>query len=574
MTNPNHVTTPQPELTDAEKAVFSLDTLNEWRTKQFGILAQLRANSGFSTDQGYVQEFDNSIESTLDDFLASKGIDNSSANYDEVRALFREASVDNFTEDEWGNSPVSRRVAGSSDTQSESDKFAERISARLETPEATELETDLSDAEWDEIKSEYNEYLSKYAEMLADRSKSMVERAKTREDINKLKEEATGYVSGLATKLMNDMEADGKTEQEIAAGVEAFVNEQMDSLMQAMEQHRQDEYEQSSVFMKRIYDTWAKWTTQSTNEEGKTKFFSKGRAKKLLATAAPAALVVGAVGAFAPVAIAGGTVAAVAGGATLAFRSIGRKLAGGFLDRKSTDKKLAAAQTEDMKRAYEASIAESEVAQRKTIFEVADEYSEHYRKRNLRRTLAGVAVAGTVGLVSGTAAEYASGRLEEADFGRAVDWVKDKFGSNGASEDGPNVNDPTPDAPAQGPVVPDVDTDNDGVPNAQDSAPNNPDIPGDSQGGPDWSEVSHDARWIEHGEGGFQTLQELGVPQEKWEEIWADAGEQFQAEGKTYVMDDGRFGWSEPGRLTNDDLSTLVEAAQRHGELTSFDLAA
>ncbi len=44
--------------------------------------------------------------------------------------------------------------------------------------------------------------------------------------------------------------------------------------------------------------------------------------------------------------------------AAVGFRSIGRSLAGGFLDRKSKDKKLAEEQREEMRAQYEAAMSQ------------------------------------------------------------------------------------------------------------------------------------------------------------------------------------------------------------------------
>lgn len=129
MTNHNQLPDAQPTLTDKEQSVFSLDTLSEWRSRQYSILSGLREADNFS-NTNYIDDFNASIETTLNEFLSEKNITPDSPNYDEIRALFREASIDNITEDEWGNSPASRGV-DSSDTKSQSDIFGDRIAERL-----------------------------------------------------------------------------------------------------------------------------------------------------------------------------------------------------------------------------------------------------------------------------------------------------------------------------------------------------------------------------------------------------------------------------------------------------------
>jgi hypothetical protein len=129
-TNHNHQPSSQPELSPEERNVLGLTKVNEWRVRQHSILNGLRAHSPSVIDTQYVTDFKNSIESTLDDFLHEQGIDTSAANYDEIRTLFREASIDRINDDEWGNSPSSRGV-DPNDHKSQSDIFAERIAARL-----------------------------------------------------------------------------------------------------------------------------------------------------------------------------------------------------------------------------------------------------------------------------------------------------------------------------------------------------------------------------------------------------------------------------------------------------------
>ncbi|HRJ06641.1 MAG TPA: hypothetical protein PK096_02880 [Candidatus Saccharibacteria bacterium] len=80
-----------------------------------------------------------------------------------------------------------------------------------------------------------------------------------------------------------------------------------------------------------------------------------------------------------------------------------------------------------------------------------------------------------------------------------------------------------------------------------------------------WGDFEPNARIVHPGEGGFQTLKEMGVPEHKWESVWQEAGTKFSDQGKTYVMEDGRFGWSRPMLLTDADLDVLAKAAKRNG---------
>ena len=68
------------------------------------------------------------------------------------------------------------------------------------------------------------------------------------------------------------------------------------------------------------------------------------------------------------------------------------------------------------------------------------------------------------------------------------------------------------------------------------------------------------------GEGGFQTLQEMGVPQERHEEVWEQVGralESSDSDDKVYRMKDGRWGWGSPGKLDDKTLKIIAEIVNR-----------
>lgn len=135
-TTPNHAPTAPNILHDEERAVYDVAKLNEWRTRQYGILHSLQFSNGVYDPEG-LRRFDQTIEETLNDYLRENNIDETSENYDEVRALFRDASVDNITESEWGNSPASRGV-DTNDHVTHQERFEERITQRLDlTPDTT-----------------------------------------------------------------------------------------------------------------------------------------------------------------------------------------------------------------------------------------------------------------------------------------------------------------------------------------------------------------------------------------------------------------------------------------------------
>jgi hypothetical protein len=169
-TTHNHAPVAQGELTDSEKDLISLAKLNEWRSKQYETLTQLRATSGYALDGSYVSQFNDSLDDMLDDFLGQNGVDSMSANYAEVRALFRDASIDKFTEDEWGNSPASRGK-DPNDHKSQSDIFGERIAARLGQPEDPESdsEQEADSLSVEELRRKLNEAREGWATIAAKR---------------------------------------------------------------------------------------------------------------------------------------------------------------------------------------------------------------------------------------------------------------------------------------------------------------------------------------------------------------------------------------------------------------------
>lgn len=476
------------------------------------------------------------------------------------------------------------------------------------TPEIPEVKGEAENAShldeetFDLVVDEVNELLDEYAQKVAKRSRSMIESAKTGADIEAISSELSELVAGLASEMYFDWIEKGASHEYAAMRIDMCIQEWTNDTLRKVEAHRLAEYNNSRPYMQKVYDKWAEWS----QEKG---LFTKGKFWKAATFAVPSAAVgfalaplVGAVGAG----VVTGAVA-VAGG-----RSIARHLANGFL--KKRDKRYAEVQTEqmqlDLSAIYDENAAKAESRtsegnenkkiiprpeERKLdLFEYVNGKSREYRVRNRNRMLAGTAIAATVGLVSATAADWLTNAVGEEDFipsapfGHMPGWLSHNDtgtdGPSGSEADnylipGQNRDDlwgPYGDRDHDGVLNHlDPDMDGDGVANSHDVAPLNPNVSDTVKpGGIDMSEIPRDARWIEHGEGGFQTLKELGVPQEKWEAVWADAGEHFAENGKTYLMEDGRYGWSEPGRMTNADITELVKAARRQGVMLEFAQAA
>jgi hypothetical protein len=181
-TNRNHSPSTSPEFTQQERDVFSIDKLNEWRDRQSKSLDGYRED--FSENPNYVEDFKNSIDVDLEAYLAQNDIDTAAPNYDEIRRLFRDASIDRIRENEWGNSPASRGV-DADDHKSERDKFSHIIEERLGSngtsngPEDDSNSQDLCDeallmnAEFDDL----NQKLEATREEWAKASSKMLGRA-------------------------------------------------------------------------------------------------------------------------------------------------------------------------------------------------------------------------------------------------------------------------------------------------------------------------------------------------------------------------------------------------------------
>lgn len=394
----------------------------------------------------------------------------------------------------------------------------------------------LSSETLDAIHAEKDQILDEYAQKVAKRSRSIVESAKTGAAIEAAGSELGDLLSGIASEMYADLEAQGVEEHMIVRTIDRFIAKATEDTLAKVEQYRLAEYNNSRPYAQKLYDKWADWS----NEKG---WFSKGKLKKAAVFAVPGAAL-----GFALAPLVGAVGAGVLTGAVAmtGSRSIGRHLANGFM--KKRDKRFAEAQTEEMRAELDAIYEQNGVRNTETtsdriiprpaernldLIEFVNQRSHDYRVRNRNRVLAGTAIAMSVGLLSSTAAEVLNGSIE----------IHNPFG-------GHDTNPGVGNTPATS------------VPPGQVKMPGETLLPKDHL---DWNDFGRDARFVEPGEGGFQTLKEMGIPENKWEAIWQDAGAKLHEQGKTYTMDDGRWGWDRTMRLSDRDLNVIARAAERNG---------
>ncbi len=150
--------TPSPELpkivstlTPEEKELFNIDLIDDWREKQRVELYELRNKAitdGKSLeDTEYITTFGDSIDDSLAMFLEEKGITSDTPNYEEIKRLYRESSIDKIRDDEWF---VSAKNRGSGTDESGRDKVITllRTRNRVDSPvDTTDLPTDPTERE-------------------------------------------------------------------------------------------------------------------------------------------------------------------------------------------------------------------------------------------------------------------------------------------------------------------------------------------------------------------------------------------------------------------------------------------
>lgn len=141
MTTPEHSSTPTtPEYSTEERNVLSMKQLEDWRKFQEADLDDRRGRSGYIPSLGgkvaideeppYVTEFKAGVDTSLDSYLDSLHLPVDSPNRDVIKGLFRDASIDKISVDDWRGSPASRG-GDPADTKSPRTVFSEKINEYL-----------------------------------------------------------------------------------------------------------------------------------------------------------------------------------------------------------------------------------------------------------------------------------------------------------------------------------------------------------------------------------------------------------------------------------------------------------
>jgi hypothetical protein len=518
----NHAPQAPAELTAAERTVFSVDKLNEWRTTQHAILHSVKFGNGpnsFNLD--WQADFEGGVDDSLDMFLEQSGISNDSANFTEVHQLLRDASIDKISEDEWGNSPASRGV-DANDTKSQSDKFKERIDIRLEQGSHANgsVDIDALHTEAFEINQIFDDLQSSreaWATASAKRQGRIGGKAK---DHASLKDAYTAKLREFGVfELQGEITDDDDTTTKNAKVIEYLFNEQ-----------------------KKLREL----TTEKLKgtKVGKfVEFMNRGRLATRIAKGVGFGLVVGATGGFALGAIG-------AAGAGAAAVGVSRFVKGYASNDKHRGMRTAEESfiDSDGNRVYLDDDAGTTIESKfDTAAQIYDEDFEKDTKREqIKRRKALAWGIGSVAI--GTSVGYLASNFDEVSDkvgdikGRVDNWINDTPNGDSTSQtDGQGV----------------IDNDN------HDTVPGH-----EFHQTPDqtrFAEIGHDARWVEPGEGWYQTFNELGIPQDNWQDVLQDAGPKLHEQGWAYRMPDGQWGISQPGRLPDSALRVIAESSKDNG---------
>jgi hypothetical protein len=540
----DHIT---PVAIDGVPAYLQMDAIEALRTSQYEALHTALQEADDWRNFGDAEEFA-LCEGLVDAHLASGGIAPDDEHYDDAKALLMSVSVHEVPERVWHGS----RDDDGTMTESRRHGTYQRLeeSFRWNTSETSDDDTAEADdpADPDTVEHEIDE-----------RTRELLEALGTaRDKWSDISAKVQGRITKLGISERKTAEADYQE------AVRAYIRHELTDLL--ADPDESDEFKNVAVVQylfneQELLREQTKIKLNNSTVNKFVKFMNRGNLPVRIAKGVGLGVAAGFLGTLMAGAVGAGVIAGTAIGVS--------RFAKGYAVH-SKDK-VGTKSFEDVADSERLDAWHAENGDHDLLDVNADYFDETFEEdtkteQNKRRKAFAVG-AGSV--AAGAALGYGLGRASELSE-KGINAIKDWYSGPEVKDLTPNGGtdiDTAPDMDGDGiPDASDRDIDGDGVNNGPDDAPRDPDVTIiDGPEGLDWSDFDPDARFIEHGEGGFQTLDEMGIPEDKWEAIWQDAGAVLNEDGKTYMMDDGRWGWDHSMRLSDGDLTVLAEAAERNG---------
>ena len=555
------------------RSLYSIDLVNEWRSNESLRLGWLRGDSIESGNWGddYVSTFKDDIEAKLDAFLATRGVTPNDHEYDSLRQLYRDSSIDRFPENEWGNSPASRGV-DANDAQSQSEKTRELIRQWHDT-QADNTEADSDDERTiDTIRTELNEARESWSAMQAKRQGRLWDRRikgynATKERYESLRDE---FGSRTLESTIND---DTLNDVEKNAAVIAYIFDEQNALRSLTKE------KVGNTRVSRFVEKFGGWLNKGS---GWTRF---GKAAVVGMGAgivgAGAGLLFGAAGMGATVAGAGVLITKGALRFTKAYAKSDARQGRGMSNLDDSEKdtwaRELAAQDGD-------TVVEKAGNLSGKKFEVDTKREQGKRQKTMTTAVLGLTLG--AGLATG------------------IGFALDGFGVSGTVRDS-LIDRQSPVEPGDGDAgqeTPDVHTQEDldeqikevedrvrdeydekinelegkidelegkledEIENPSNDNGDISDIPGDNGDYTDYILDHMDALNVASGEGWFQTFSELGISVEDHRELLAEVGPRLAEMNVAYAdASIGGYGIARPGDMPIEALQYILEVANERG---------
>ncbi|MEO5691052.1 MAG: hypothetical protein ABIQ64_02600 [Candidatus Saccharimonadales bacterium] len=540
-TNPTH-----RRFTAEERQVLSIETIEEWREHQRKAIYKERLKAAAEgrglADTSYIDEFAAKNDTHLDEFLASKGIDSDHPGYADVRDTLKQSSIDSINDHEWYSSAMSRGAG--EDSESDRDKFDSSLRMKLAENEVDDADNknDLDVAEKDITPEKFNELARKkqeaHAALIQTPHFKFARRKKAQAAYDKASED---YDNALHVVLSRDINGvirkdDNSHETEINSIINSRLNGQ--------------NKDQHGVLIEtggKRAQLLEKYSTFSTKKK-----IAYGLG--LGAAGAAAGFVVGAAGAGAAAVIAG-----------LRMYGVSRSVFLGKADIYKEPSDNALQFRYDSNSSETAAMQAVEYARRHDILVI--EQAEKTKKRALKIGIGAAALTGAAGALGA----WAHSALDAAEHVNANDghWRAGYLEHIGSSDvdanldpkiDGPN--DLTLDDAPPGWSEDHLDRMNDAAKEMADK----------EQAHTDAVEKyinNHAAgNIVTKGEGWNHTFKEFGVTGSKQDDLLREIGPELEKMGEAYRTEDGFWGISHPGELSDKASKLIVETADQHNWLS------